>query len=143
MWKTAQRRGQICAFICAPLIGSACHDGSKYAPLGDGYRWEYDMSVQNDFEGSSSYRLVSHIQGQRVLDGKRYFREVTQDQSRVSETLLRVADGIVFSRPEDQDEHVMIPKLTIGKSWVDRSGGDSTVFQVESKERVSTPFRTF
>jgi hypothetical protein len=49
----------------------------------------------------------------------------------------------VFSRLADEAEYVMVPKLTVGKSWVDRSRGDSTVFRVESKERVSTPLRTF
>jgi hypothetical protein len=138
---------RFCAItLCFTLVASsACArtGGKNYFPLSDGSRWEYSGRFSSGNGGQYSVRAISLVDGETLINGKRYFKLVTTADFSAVPTIGKkiedvryyriAADGIYFRpgsdpRADKTDLLEMPLPIPVGIKWL--SG--ATEVQAES-----------
>ena len=114
-------------------MSAACSQsgGENYFPLADGARWEYVGSSSSAGGRQISIRATARVDGQTLIQGKRYFKHVlTSDFSGMPEVgkvvefvrYYRIAeDGIYFRLGSDPDKAELLEMplpIPIGTKWL-------------------------
>jgi len=94
------------AFILCLILTaiSACAQAGRrdYFPLADGAEWEYVGSFSSARGKQFSVRMISRVEGQTIINGKRYFKFVTtSDFSDVPQIGRKVEDVRYYRVGED------------------------------------------
>lgn len=97
---------RFCAItLCLVLAAtSACAQarGKNYLPLADGARWEYSGRFSSSHGGEYNVRAISQVDGEALINGKRYFKLVmTVDFSSVPTINRQVEDVRYYRFAED------------------------------------------
>lgn len=122
--------------LCFTLIaGSACARArvKNYFPLADGSRWEYAGRFSSSNGGQYAVSAISRVNGETLINGKRYFKLATSIDFSAVPTIGRqvedvryyrvAADGIHFRpgsdpKPDEPDLLEMPLPVPTGIKWL-------------------------
>lgn len=115
----------IVTLACAPA------GGKNYFPLTDGAKWVYVGRTTSDNKPQISFHAIARIEGETLINGRRYFKFVTTVDSPnaalIGKSLedvryYRVADDGIYVRPgvdPDKPDLLELPlPIPIGQSWL-------------------------
>ncbi len=95
--------------LCLLLTtSSACaqSSGKNYYPLSDGARWEYLGRFSSSHGGEYTVRLISKVDGETIINGKRYFKLITTADFSSVPTIGRQIEDVRYYRFSDDGVYV-------------------------------------
>ena len=102
-------------FLLLPITPACARSGGKdYFPLANGAKWEYEGRFSSADGKGFSVRATVRVDGETLINGKRYFKLVTSSNADTSAPpeagkrlegvrYYRIADDGIYFRPGDND----------------------------------------
>ncbi len=118
--------------------------GENYFPISVGAKWEYSLEYYAADVGSRKGKATTIVDGEEEINGKKYYKEVTQyggipggkakiSYSRIAKGGIYRIDGAQKDRPELL--HIPFP-IGVGTSWKMQDKDGSVEFRVEGTETL-------